>query len=47
VRQVFRCADRHLLTNALVFREPGALVHYYASSVVDRITGRPADNTHR
>jgi SAM-dependent methyltransferase len=47
VRQVFPSAERHVLTNALVFREAEPLVRYYAAGVVDRIAERPADNTHR
>jgi hypothetical protein len=47
VRQVFPAAERHVLTNALVFREVEPLVRYYASGVVDRVADRPADNSHR
>ena len=47
VQQVFPSAERHELTNALIFHEAEPLVHYYVSGVVDRIADRPADNPHR
>jgi ubiquinone/menaquinone biosynthesis C-methylase UbiE len=47
VRQVFPSAERYVLNNALVFREAEPLMRYYASGVVDRISGRPADGVHR
>jgi ubiquinone/menaquinone biosynthesis C-methylase UbiE len=47
VRSIFPRAERHFYEDALLFRTAEPALAYYASGVIDRIAGRPADGSHR
>ncbi len=47
VQRVFADAERHVVRNAFVFPTAEAALAYYASGLVDAITEREADGSHR